>query len=104
MIELSIGWKVDFIIRKTRAFSQEEFRRRRRIELNDVPLFVASAEDIIVAKLEWSKMSSSVRQLDDVASIFKLQWESLDQIYLEKWIGSLQLQSQWEQARDRANL
>jgi hypothetical protein len=45
------------IIRKSRAFSQEEFRRRQRVDLQNLPLYVASAEDVVVAKLEWSKLA-----------------------------------------------
>jgi len=49
LIDLDTGWKIDLIILKSRAFSQEEFRRRQLVNLQDAELFVASAEDIIVA-------------------------------------------------------
>lgn len=104
VIELSSGWKVDLIILKARPFSKEEFSRRKRIDLNDVPLFVASAEDIIIAKMEWSKMSTSIRQLEDAAAIVRTHGEALDQAYLEKWILALQLQSQWEEVRKLAGI
>jgi hypothetical protein len=104
VIDLSTGWKADLIIRKARAFSEEEFRRRRRIELNRVPLFIASAEDIIIAKMEWAKMSASARQLDDVASILRLHWDTLDRPYLDKWTVSLELQPQWQETRLRAGI
>src|SRR4029077_20245090 len=42
VIDLATGWKIHLIIRKSRAFSQEEFRRRQWVSLHDVPLFVAS--------------------------------------------------------------
>jgi len=44
-VDLVTGWKIDLIIRKSRAFSEEEFRRRQQFNLEDIPLFVASAED-----------------------------------------------------------
>ena len=31
VIDLATGWKIDLIIRKSRPFSQEEFRRRQRV-------------------------------------------------------------------------
>lgn len=37
VIDLATGWKIDLIIRKSRAFSQEQFRRRQRVSLHDVP-------------------------------------------------------------------
>ncbi|MBZ5573530.1 MAG: nucleotidyltransferase family protein [Acidobacteriia bacterium] len=98
VVDLATGWKIDFIIRKSRAFSQEEFRRRQRVELQGLPIFVASAEDIIIAKLEWSKLAESRRQIEDVAAILRLRWESLDRPYLEKWIGELGLAKEWNDA------
>jgi hypothetical protein len=104
VIDLSTGWKVDLIIRKSRPFSEEEFRRRLRVELNGVPLFITTAEDIIIAKMEWAKMSGSTRQLEDVAAILRLQWNVLDLAYLENWAASLQLRPQWEESREQAGI
>lgn len=99
VIDLSSGWKIDFIMRKSRPFSQEEFSRRAPVNLQSVSLFVASAEDIVVAKLEWSKLSHSQRQVDDVASILRVRWETLDQSYIEKWTNELALENEWSKAR-----
>ena len=57
VIDLASGWKIDLIIRKSRAFSQAEFHRRQRVDLQTLSLYVASAEDVVVAKLEWSKLA-----------------------------------------------
>jgi hypothetical protein len=63
VIDLGTGWKFDLIVRKTRDFSQEEFDRRRLVHFEGVSLWVASAEDIMISKLEWSKLSESQRQI-----------------------------------------
>ncbi len=99
VIDLSTGWKFDLIVRKERAFSREEFRRRQRADLQGLPLFVASAEDIVIAKLEWSKLARSQRQIEDVATILRSRWELLDHAYLEKWIRELDLTREWDVAR-----
>jgi hypothetical protein len=104
VIDLTTGWKIDLIIRKSREFSLEEFRRRQLISLQDTPLFIATAEDVILAKLEWSKLSQSQRQIEDVAAILRIRWESLDQSYLKKWIVELGLRKEWDGARDAAGL
>jgi len=98
VIELSSGWKIDFIIRKSRAFSCEEFRRRQRIELQGLSLFVASAEDVVVAKLEWSRLAQSQRQVEDVAAILRMRYETLDHSYLETWVQDLGLEREWGNA------
>jgi hypothetical protein len=104
VIDRLTGWKVDLILRKSSPFGQEAFRRRQRSVLYDVPLFVISAEDAIVSKLEWSKLGGSYRQLEDVAGILKLRWSSLDHSYLKNWIIQLGLESEWSKASQLAGI
>lgn len=99
VIDDKTGWKIDLIIRKSRPFSLEEFSRRQLVSVQGLSIFVASVEDVIVAKLEWAKRTHSQRQLEDVGSILKLQWEGLDQSYLEKWIAELELTQHWVNAK-----
>ena len=99
VIDLESGWKVDMIIRKSRAFSREEFDRRLRVNLQGAVLFVASAEDVVIAKLEWAKRAQSPRQIEDAAGIIQIRWDALDHPYLEKWIRELELAKEWENAR-----
>jgi hypothetical protein len=98
VIDRKTGWKIDMIICKSRPFSQEEFGRRRLSKLEDVSLFVASAEDIILAKLEWAKLGQSQRQIEDAAEILKMRGATLDRPYLDKWIRALGLAEPWDEA------
>ena len=98
VIDLATGWKIDLIIRKSRAFSQEEFRRRQRVSLHDVPLFVASAEDVVLSKLEWAKLARSRRQIEDATAILRMRWDALDHSYLAKWIAELDVKKEWDEA------
>lgn len=104
VIDLATGWKVDLIIRKCREFSQEEFGRRQVVNVQGFPLFVVSAEDVVIAKLEWSKLAQSQRQIEDVAAILRLRWETLDGRYLEKWISELNLKQEWSNAKHLAEI
>jgi hypothetical protein len=104
VIDISTGWKIDLIIRKSRPFSREEFERRKLVEVQGLRLFVTSAEDIIIAKLEWSRMAQSQRQVEDVAAILKFKWNSLDKAYLQKWLKDLQLEVEWNIALKAADL
>ena len=70
--------KVDFILRKDRPFSREEFDRRRPADLLGTPAFIASVEDMIIAKLEWSLPFDSDRQLRDVASMLAVSGDAID--------------------------
>jgi hypothetical protein len=66
-----------------------------------VPVFVASPEDTIVAKLEWSKLSAgSERQRRDVAGILATMSDELDRGYIERWVRELDLELEWRAALD----
>lgn len=104
VIDLNSGWKIDFIIRKSRPFSLEEFGRRHEADVLGTRLYIASAEDVILSKLEWAKISSSERQINDVAGILRTQDNALDLKYVERWIAALGLENQWIQAIAAAGL
>ena len=104
VIDFATGWKIDLIILKAREFSQEEFGRRQRVALADISIFVASAEDVIISKLEWSKLGQSNRHIEDAAGILRLRSQSLDRAYLEKWITNLGLSEQWSNAQRAAGI
>jgi len=98
VVEQATGWKVDFVIRKERKFSRAEFGRRTWVELPGGPAFVATAEDTIIAKLEWAQAGESERQLRDVASILAVSGDRLDRGYLDRWVGALGLEPMLENA------
>jgi hypothetical protein len=103
VVDHASGWKVDFIIRKNRAFSRDEFARRMKFVLFEVPVYIASPEDTIVAKLEWSKQSDgSERQRRDVAGILATLGQELDRAYIERWVGELDLVDEWLEAQKTA--
>jgi hypothetical protein len=95
LIDMSSGWKVDLVVRKDRAFSVEEFSRWTTMEALGVSVPLATAEDTIIAKLEWSKTSGgSERQRRDVQSILEAKAD-LDRTYLARWIKELALEDEW---------
>ncbi len=99
VIEGDTGWKVDLLIRRDRPFSREELDRRIPVRLLGADTHVATAEDTIIAKLEWAKLGESDRQLRDVASILAVNRDTLDYAYMTRWISSLGLIEIWERAQ-----
>jgi len=92
------GLKINFIFLKSRAFSHEEFGRRKRASVWEVPLYIATAEDVVIANLECEKLGKSSRQIEDAAGILKVRGTELDNSYIEKWVTELGLLSQWDDA------
>jgi hypothetical protein len=104
IIDVKTGWKIDMIMRKARPFSQVEFGRRQMLSIQGISLFVASAEDVLLAKLEWSKLAQSQRQIEDAAGILKIRTDSLDRSYLDKWVRELGLTKEWNDAQRMAKI
>ena len=91
VVHLETGFKVDLIVRKSRPFSRIEFSRRQPAFYLGENRWFATAEDTILAKLEWSKMAGSERQFNDALNVAKLQRENLDRAHLEKWSRELDI-------------
>ncbi|MFH1765479.1 MAG: hypothetical protein ABIF09_14925 [Gemmatimonadota bacterium] len=98
-IDPETGWKVDFIVRKSRPFSVSEFERRIPRTALGLELFMATPEDLVIAKLEWAKKGDSELQLKDVRAILKAAVPEFDWSYVEFWIRELALGDQWQAVR-----
>lgn len=94
LIHLQTAFKVDVFIIKPRRFDQIEFERRRLETVSNEPYrkaYVTTAEDIILAKLEWYRMGGEVsdRQWRDILGVLKVQVGRLDLEYLRCWAAEL---------------
>lgn len=81
--------KIDFWPLKDDDYSQEQFRRRKTVRMGERRVWALTAEDIILAKLLWIKMSDSERQWRDVQSVWTLKKAELDLPYLRLWAARL---------------
>jgi len=99
VIDIESAWKVDLVIRKDRAFSIEELARRAPRSIASVELPTATAEDTIIAKLEWAKLGASERQLADVREILLVHRTDLDFAYIARWVAELGLHDEWQRVQ-----
>ena len=90
------GWKADFIIRKDRPFSRQEFERKSVTNIKGLDVWTASPEDTILSKLEWAKDSQSEQQFRDALGVAIVQWNLIDVSYLRKWAKELQIEESLE--------
>lgn len=86
------GFQIDVYLASGRPFEVVQFQRAQEIaipgELGGI-LRVASAEDTILAKLEWYTLAASDRQWRDVQAILRVQDDALDLAYLRHWAAEL---------------
>jgi hypothetical protein len=100
VIDMATAWKADLIVRKARTFSVEEMRRRHEGQVQGVPVFVASAEDTILSKLEWAaRGGGSELQLRDAGGIVQVRGAALDIAYIDHWAAELGLTDLWVKLR-----
>ena len=71
-------------------------RRRAQVTLFGEPAWISTAEDVILHKLVWNRMSPSDRQLGDAAGIVSVQADALDKNYLRQWAQELKLTGELE--------
>jgi hypothetical protein len=102
IIDIKDGWKADIIIRKDKPFSRKEFERRLKATFLGAELWVLSAEDAILSKLQWAQQAQSQRQFEDALGVAVVQWHKLDIDYLRKWASDLQIVTPLEELLKRA--
>ena len=95
--------KVDVFAIQQRGWQQSQMQRRQLGPLGNqenTPVFLASPEDTILAKLDWHRLGGGVsdRQWGDVLGVIKMQGTGLDLDYLRKWAAHLHLTESLERA------
>ena len=109
VIHLDTMVKVDVFVSKADPFGRSQFARRAEKQLSpgDSSLIqVASAEDTILAKLQWYRDGGGVsdRQWNDVLGVLKVQGPALNRAYLDEWALELGLADFLRRAIDDAGL
>jgi hypothetical protein len=109
LIHLETVTKVDVFVRWRDPFGQSQFARRQRKtvgQASPLELFFASAEDTVLAKLEWYRKGGGVsdKQWRDLLGVLKVQGETLDRAYLTEWAGQLGVADLLTRALSEANL
>ena len=102
-IHLDSVFKIDIFIPKADDFAQKQLERRqlRKIAPDiEQEVYVATAEDTILAKLRWYREDGEVatNQWTDVLGILGANQSGLDQVYLREWAEKLGVQDLLQKA------
>ena len=104
-IHLESVFKVDVFVASRDEFAEEQLNRRllRRLSADQSnEVYVATAEDTILAKLRWYRMGdeSSNNQWKDILGILGLLGNELDKDYLGAWSERLGISYLLQRAMD----
>lgn len=110
LIHLPTSFKVDILVSRGRQFDESSFARSTICRLGtakcgiEVP--IASAEDNLLAKLEWYRAGNeaSERQWEDVTRLMKLNGRNLDWSYLESKASELSVTDRLDRLRAHCGL
>lgn len=91
--------KIDFIIKKSSKYQNTEFSNRKQVLIDQCPIWLVSAEDLVISKLLWAKENHSEMQLKDVANLMETV-DNLDSKYIDNWIRKLDLEKIYKEADD----
>jgi hypothetical protein len=98
LIHIPSALKADFWLLRPAPFDREMFGRRIADTWFGEKLWLATAEDVILHKLHWNRITPSERQLGDVAGVIQVQRGKLDLKYLKSWATELGVSAELEAA------
>lgn len=76
--------------------------RRQRVAILGVEVWLATAEDTVLAKLEWATLSDSERQERDVTAILRIRGMTLDWADMERWADELGVRHELRRLQQKA--
>jgi len=104
---MSMVLNADLVLNADTPFDRSKMSRRRLESFDETgnqQFWVASPEDLVLAKLLWGQRSQSEKQWRDVLGVLKIQGETLDFDYLLQWAEPLALTEALSQAIVAAGL
>ena len=107
LIHLETMFKVDIFLPKARPLDSEQLNRRIKRVIDKETArkaYFASAEDTILAKLEWYRLGGEVseQQWRDIQGILQLRGDQLDLKHLQTWATALRIDDLLERALKEA--
>ena len=96
VIHIASGLKIDVVIAADTMFNRSRFERAKRVQpADDLEARFASAEDVILKKMDFFREGGSEKHLRDITGILMVSGDQLDQDYIESWADQMGLETIW---------
>jgi hypothetical protein len=105
VLDTNEGDKIDFWILTDSEFDKSRFSRKQKVTLFNFEVYVSTAEDTILQKLYWSKISGgSIKQYNDALNVFEIQYGNIDIEYMNYWSRKLGIKSLFDKIKSEAEI
>ena len=104
IIHEETGLKVDFWMRKNDDYSREAFSRRVCVDYGHTRICLPSAEDTVITKLDWYRMSDIEKHYSDAVGVARTQAGKLDLMYIDNWCRRGMTLDIWERLKKDAGI
>lgn len=95
-IHIASGLKIDIVIPQDTVFDRGRFERARRVRpAKELEASFASAEDVILKKMDFFRQGGSEKHLRDITGILMVSGDELDHDYIESWADQMGLETIW---------
>ncbi len=102
IIHPTSGLKVDVLIPEDTPFNRSRFARSARVKpASDFEATFASAEDVIVKKMEYYREGGSEKHLRDITGVLTISGSRIDRAYIAGWASRLGLDDVWRAILER---
>lgn len=90
------GLKVDLMVSRRTPFDRSRFSRAVRVQpRGDFEASFASAEDVILKKMEYYREGGAEKHLRDIAGVLRVSGDRIDRDYIRRWAEELGLARIW---------
>lgn len=97
VLHTTSGVKLDFIFPPAGEWGLGQISRRKQVYLRpDLPVYVASPEDIILGKLWYHSIGHSDKHLRDITGILRTSCDRVDRAFISEWAAKLDFTETWE--------
>ena len=83
LTDFETGMKYDFMTYQDSDYNWTAFERRKKVGFAGIECYIASPEDLIIAKMIWYNISKSGKLKEDIE--FLLRLDGINKQYLELW-------------------
>ncbi len=92
--------KIDVMVAADTHFNRSRFERARRVKPDqELEASFASAEDVILKKMDFFREGGSEKHLRDITGILMVSGDHLDHDYIEGWADQMGLETIWRTIR-----